>query len=192
MAIVAEMSRAWFRRLAVTATAAVVLPGLVGVTTGSSTAAAFSSPGLPIEYLEVPSQSMGRDIRGEFMSGGPNAHVVYLLDSMEAGDDFNGWVINTQAFDWYNGSGLSLVLPVGGKSSFYSDWYGPAVGNGGTYTYKWEPSSLGNCPRGLRPTGEFRRSATPSSGSQWAGRLRWCWPPITRIGSTTPDRCRAS
>ncbi len=94
MAIVAEMSRAWFRRLAVAATAAVVLPGLVGVTTGSPTAAAFSSPGLPIEYLEVPSQSMGRDIRVEFMSGGPNAHVVYLLDSMEAGDDFNAWVFN--------------------------------------------------------------------------------------------------
>ncbi len=29
-------------------------------------------------------------------------------------------------------------MPVGGKSSFYSDWYAPAVGNGGTYTYKWE------------------------------------------------------
>ena len=29
-------------------------------------------------------------------------------------------------------------MPVGGKSSFYSNWYGPAVGNGGTYTYNWE------------------------------------------------------
>ena len=29
-------------------------------------------------------------------------------------------------------------MPVGGKSSFYSDWYGPAAGNGQTYTYKWE------------------------------------------------------
>jgi diacylglycerol O-acyltransferase / trehalose O-mycolyltransferase len=29
-------------------------------------------------------------------------------------------------------------MPVGGKSSFYSDWYGPAAGNGGTRTYKWE------------------------------------------------------
>lgn len=81
---------------------------------------------------------MGRDIRIEFQSGGPGSHAVYLLDSMEAGDDFNGWDINTAAFDWYNGSGLSLVMPVGGKSSFYSDWYGPAVGNGGTWTYNWE------------------------------------------------------
>jgi diacylglycerol O-acyltransferase/trehalose O-mycolyltransferase len=29
-------------------------------------------------------------------------------------------------------------MPVGGMSSFYSDWYQPAVGNGQTYTYKWE------------------------------------------------------
>jgi diacylglycerol O-acyltransferase/trehalose O-mycolyltransferase len=29
-------------------------------------------------------------------------------------------------------------MPVGGMSSFYSDWYRPAVGNGQTYTYKWE------------------------------------------------------
>ena len=57
---------------------------------------------------------------------------------MEAGDDFNGWDINTAAFDWYKGSGISVVMPVGGKASFYSDWYAPAVGNGGTFTYKWE------------------------------------------------------
>ncbi len=81
---------------------------------------------------------MGRNIRVEFTSGGPNSHALYLLDSMEAGDDFNGWDINTQAFDWYQDSGLSVVMPVGGKSSFYSDWYGPAAGNGQTYTYKWE------------------------------------------------------
>ncbi len=81
---------------------------------------------------------MGRDIRVEFLNGGEGAHALYLLDSMEAGDDFNGWDINTAAFDWYNGSGISVVMPVGGKSSFYSDWYGPATGNGATYTYKWE------------------------------------------------------
>jgi S-formylglutathione hydrolase FrmB len=32
--------------------------------------------------------------------------------------DFNGWDINTAAFDWYRGSGLSVVMPVGGESSF--------------------------------------------------------------------------
>jgi diacylglycerol O-acyltransferase / trehalose O-mycolyltransferase len=138
MAFVGGKSSGWVKRFAIAALATAVLPGLVNVAGGSATAGAFSSPGLPIEYLDVPSQGMDRNIKVEFMSGGPSAHAVYLLDSMEAGDDFNGWDINTQAFDWYNQSGLSLVMPVGGKSSFYSDWYAPAAGNGGTYTYKWE------------------------------------------------------
>jgi diacylglycerol O-acyltransferase / trehalose O-mycolyltransferase len=138
MAIVEGKSGGSIRRLAVTVVAAAALPGLVGLAGGSATAGAFSSPSLPVEQLEVPSAAMNRNVRVEFMSGGPNAHALYLLDSMEAGDDFNGWDINTQAFDRYNGSGVSVVMPVGGKSSFYSDWYGPAVGNSGTYTYKWE------------------------------------------------------
>jgi diacylglycerol O-acyltransferase / trehalose O-mycolyltransferase / mycolyltransferase Ag85 len=138
MAFVGRISGNWLKRLAVAAMAIAVSPGLSSVAGGSATARAFSSPGLPIEHLDVPSHAMGRDIRVEFMSGGAGAHALYLLDSMEAGDDFNGWDINTQAFDWYNQSGLSVVMPVGGKSSFYSDWYAPAVGNGGTYTYNWE------------------------------------------------------
>jgi diacylglycerol O-acyltransferase/trehalose O-mycolyltransferase len=138
MAFFEQIPGAWLRRLVVAAMAAAMLPGLIGVAGGSATARAFSSPGLPIEYLDVPSPSMGRNIRVEFQSGGAGSHAVYLLDSMEAGDDFNGWDINTAAFDWYHNSGLSIVMPVGGKASFYSDWYQPAVGNGQTYTYKWE------------------------------------------------------
>jgi diacylglycerol O-acyltransferase/trehalose O-mycolyltransferase len=164
MAIVGGTARAWLRRLVVAGAAAAVLPGLVGVAGESATAAAFSSPGLPIEYLDVPSQGMGRAIKVEFMSGGPSAHAVYLLDSMEAGDDFNGWDINTQAFDWYNGSGLSLVLPVGGKSSFYSDWYGPAVGNSGTYTYKWETFLTQELPAWLAAN-----KGTPQTGNAIVG-----------------------
>jgi diacylglycerol O-acyltransferase / trehalose O-mycolyltransferase len=134
----ANLRRSCLFPLAIATALAAALPGLVGVAGGSATAEAFSSPSAPIEYLDVPSPSMGRNIRVEFQSGGPGAHSVYLLDSMEAGDDFNGWDINTAAFDWYNGSGLSLLMPVGGKASFYSNWYGPAVGNGQTYTYNWE------------------------------------------------------
>lgn len=93
-------------------------------------AAAFSN--VSVEQLDVPSASMDRDIRVEFLSGGDGAPALYLLDSTEAGDDFNGWDINTAAFDWYKDSGISVVMPVGGKSSFYSGWYAPATGNGAT------------------------------------------------------------
>ena len=133
--------RRWAQRLLTAAVAAVVLCGLVGLVGGSPPAGAFSRPGLPVEYLMVPSPAMGRDIKVQFQPGG--RHAVYLLDGLRAQDDFNGWDINTQAFEWYYQSGLALVMPVGGMSSFYTDCYRPAAGSGGTWTYKWEtfPSS---------------------------------------------------
>ena len=145
------------RGRAVAVLVATLLAGFVVAVGGTPTAAAFSN--VAAEQLSVPSPSMGRDIRVEFLGAGQGAHALYLLDSMEAGDDFNGWDINTAAFDWYNGSGISVVMPVGGKSSFYSDWYAPATGNGGTYTYKWETFLTRELPqwlsanRGVSPTG---------------------------------------
>jgi len=120
----------------VAAVGAALLTGLVGATGGSGDASAFSRPGLPVEYLQVPSASMGRDIKVQFQGGG--SHAVYLLDGLRAQDDFNGWDINTPAFEEYYQSGLSVIMPVGGQSSFYSDWYQPSQSNGQDYTYKWE------------------------------------------------------
>lgn len=141
MKLVAKLrgaARAMPRRLTVAALAAALLPGLVGMFGGSATAGAFSRPGLPVEYLMVPSAGMGRDIKVQFQSGGDGSPGVYLLDGLRARDDFNGWDIETAAFEWYYESGLSVIMPVGGQSSFYSDWYAPACGNDGCQTYKWE------------------------------------------------------
>ena len=90
----------WARRFAVAAIAAAVLPGVVGLAGESATAGAFSRPGLPVEYLMVPSPSMGRDIKIQFQKG-TGSHAVYLLDGLRAQDDYNGWDINTQAFEWF-------------------------------------------------------------------------------------------
>src|ERR1041384_3686774 len=99
----------WARRIMGATLAPALVPALVGVFGGTATAGAFSRPGLPVEYLMVPSPSMGRDIKIQFQSGGPGAPAVYLLDGLRAQEDFNGWDINTQAFEWYEGSGLSLI-----------------------------------------------------------------------------------
>jgi diacylglycerol O-acyltransferase / trehalose O-mycolyltransferase len=151
--------------------AALVLTALALTTlTGNlPKAAAFSRPDLPIEYLDVPSPSMNRDIRVEFQGGGP--HAVYLLDGIRAQDDFNGWDIHTPAFEWYDRSGLSIVMPVGGMSSFYTDWYRPAVGNGGTYTYKWETFLTDELPgwlsanKGIDPKGNAAVGVSMSGSS---------------------------
>ncbi|SON58690.1 Diacylglycerol acyltransferase/mycolyltransferase Ag85B [Mycobacterium simulans] len=136
----------WTRRLMVTGIAAATLPGLVGVFGGAAPARAAAP-----EFLQVPSASMGHNITVEFQSGG--AAAVYLLDGLRARDDRSGWDIETPAFDEYAGSGLSVVAPVGGRSSFYSDWYGSANGQ----TYKWETFLTSELPsylsgRGVRST----------------------------------------
>ena len=131
----------WIRRLSAATVVAALLPALLGVIGGTATA------GAAVEVLNVPSPSMGRDITVQFQGGGPKA--VYLLDGLRAQDDRNGWDINTGAFQWFDGSGLSVVMPVGGMSSFYTDWYRPAVGNGTTQTYKWETFLTSELPAWL-------------------------------------------
>ena len=64
------------RRLAIGVAAAALLPGLIGVVGDTATAGAFSRPGLPVEYLQVPSAAMGRDIKVQFQSGGANSPEI--------------------------------------------------------------------------------------------------------------------
>ena len=165
----AEWMRGATRKVTVAAAAAAVLPGLVSVVGDSATAAAFSRPGLAVEYLDVPSAGMGRDIRIQFQSGGENAPAVYLLDGLRAQDDFNGWDINTAAFEWYDHSGLSVVMPVGGQSSFYSDWYKPAKGKNGTYTYKWETFLTQELPAWLQSNKAVKPTGSAVVGLSMAG-----------------------
>jgi len=167
MSFVGKMAR----RAAVAALAAGTLSGLVGVVGGSATAGAFSRPGLPVEYLMVPSAGMGRDIKVQFQSGGPNSPSMYMLDGLRAQDDFNGWDINTAAFEWYNGSGLSMVMPVGGQSSFYSDWYQPACSKktGVCQTYKWETFLTQELPAYLSANKGVDSTRTAAIGLSMAG-----------------------
>src|ERR1700733_7415257 len=138
MAHVTDKLGGWLRRLTVATIAAAALPGLIGLVGEAPTAGAFSRPGLPVEYLQVPSGSMGRSIKVQFQSGGSGSPAVYLLDGLRAQDDYNGWDINTPAFEEFYQSGVSVIMPVGGQSSFYSNWYQPSTSNGQNYTYKWE------------------------------------------------------
>ncbi|GAB3216593.1 esterase family protein [Mycolicibacterium hippocampi] len=155
------------RRVSVVAAVVAVLFGAGVVVGGAGPADAFSRPGLPVEYLDVPSSAMGRDIRVQFQYGGPRA--VYLLDGMRAQDDFSGWDINTPAFEWYEGSGLSLVMPVGGQSSFYTDWYEPSDGNGQAYTYKWETFLTRELPAWLSVNRSVSATGSAVVGLSMAG-----------------------
>ena len=167
MTFVDKIRSHWARRFAVATITAALLPGVIGLAGGSATAGAFSRPGLPVEYLMVPSPSMGRDIKVQFQPGGP--HAVYMLDGLRAREDYNGWDIETPAFEWYYESGLSVVMPVGGQSSFYTDWYQPARNNGPTVTYKWETFLTSELPGWLNTNKAVSTTGNAAVGLSMAG-----------------------
>jgi S-formylglutathione hydrolase FrmB len=73
-----------------------------------------------VEYLMVPSASMGRDIPVGFQGGGP--HAVYLLDAFNAGDGVSNWITAGDALNTFAGKGVSVVAPAGGAFSLYTNW----------------------------------------------------------------------
>jgi diacylglycerol O-acyltransferase / trehalose O-mycolyltransferase len=151
------------RRILVVLAALLTLPGL----TTLPVAQAFSREGLPVEYLDVYSASMGRNVRVQFEPGGSRA--VYLLDGLRAQDDYSGWDINTAAFDWFHDSGISVVMPVGGQSSFYTDWYSASTFNNQTYTYKWETFLTQELPAWLAANKQVSPSGNGVVGLSMSG-----------------------
>jgi diacylglycerol O-acyltransferase/trehalose O-mycolyltransferase len=168
------------------AAAVLALPALT-VLGGTPVASAFSREGLPVEYLDVYSTAMGRNVHVQFQGGGAPAptsntggapaptsstgghKAVYLLDGLRAQDDFNGWDINTAAFEWFFESGISVVMPVGGQSSFYSDWYSPSSFNNQPYTYKWETFLTNELPQWLAANKQVSPTGNGVVGLSMAG-----------------------
>jgi diacylglycerol O-acyltransferase / trehalose O-mycolyltransferase / mycolyltransferase Ag85 len=157
----------WFRRVMTAALAALLLPALIALVGGGATASAFSRPGLPVETLMVHSNAMNRDVPVRFQGGGK--HAVYLLDGLRALDDNSGWDIETNAFEDYYQSGVSVVMPVGGMSSFYTNWEGPAVGNGQTYNYQWETFLTSELPAYLAANKGISQSGNAVVGLSMSG-----------------------
>jgi diacylglycerol O-acyltransferase / trehalose O-mycolyltransferase len=205
------------RRLLAIAAAVFTLPALAVVVGGTPNANAFSRDGLPVEYLDVYSTAMGRDVRVQFQPGGAAAptsslggtaaptsgpggaaaptsgpggaaaptsgpggaaaptsslggqKAVYLLDGMRAQDDYSGWDINTPAFEWFYESGISTVMPVGGQSSFYTDWYSPSSFNKQPYTYKWETFLTNELPLWLATNKQISMTGNGVVGLSMSG-----------------------
>ncbi|ORB63004.1 alpha/beta hydrolase [Mycolicibacterium tusciae] len=146
--------RTWLRRAIAVGAAVLTMPMAAVVSNVTPPAGAFSREGLPVEYLDVYSTAMGRNIRVQFQpaTGAPTtgpSKAVYLLDGMRARDDYNGWDIETPAFEWFLDSGVATVMPVGGQSSFYTDWYSPSSFNNQAFTYKWETFLTSELPSWL-------------------------------------------
>ena len=130
---------------------------------------------------------MGRDIRVQFQQPGAGPHLpaaaaegsrprrcgsasarreqgALSARRLRAQDDYSGWDINTPAFEWFHDSGVSVVMPVGGQSSFYTDWYSPSSFNNQSYTYRWETFLTQELPAWLAANKQISRRATAWSG----------------------------
>lgn len=60
--------------------------------------------------------------------------ALYLLDGLRAVDTESGWTLDTDAVDFFADKNVNVVLPIGGESSFYTDWLEPNNGK----NYQWE------------------------------------------------------
>ncbi|NMO02981.1 esterase [Gordonia sp. TBRC 11910] len=67
---------------------------------------------------------------------------LLMLDGLRAQDDQNGWLINTNAEDFYKDKNVNVVLPIGGESSFYTNWLAPDRGK----NYQWETFLIHELP----------------------------------------------
>ncbi|ANY21679.1 alpha/beta hydrolase-fold protein [Gordonia terrae] len=65
-----------------------------------------------------------------------------MLDGLRAQDDQSGWIINTKIVDFYKDKNVNVILPIGGESSFYTDWKEPDRGK----NYKWETFLMRELP----------------------------------------------
>lgn len=71
---------------------------------------------------------------------------VWALDGLRASDKENGWTLHTNIEQFYADKNVNVILPVGGESSFYSDWLRPDNGK----NYQWESFLLNELPAVLQ------------------------------------------
>lgn len=154
----------WRRRLLSVSAAALVLPMAAGLVGGATAAAApgavAASPAIaqqiPAPGLvrhNVPSIAMGRTIPVDVQKG-TGTGALYLLDGLRATERASGWQVDTNALQMFAGTNASVVLPVGGRSSFYADWINDAKPG---LKYKWQTFLSSELPaflagQGIRTT----------------------------------------
>ncbi|RVW04016.1 alpha/beta hydrolase [Rhodococcus xishaensis] len=140
------------QRLIAIAAATLLLPALA-VVSGTSTAGAVPSGGYEEVYVD---STMGPiKVQIQWAARGGNG-ALYLLDGLRARDDRNAWSFETNALEQFRKDDITLVMPVGGQSSFYTDWYAPSNINGQKVTYKWETFLTRELPAYLATRGVSR------------------------------------
>ncbi|MEU7766373.1 alpha/beta hydrolase family protein [Nocardia sp. NPDC049190] len=107
------------------------------------------------EKLSVPSSMGPIEVQVQWAARGGSA-ALYVLDGLRAPADHSQWTTDTDALRQFAGDDVTLVFPVGGRSSFYTDWYRPSSTNRQATTYKWETFLTQELPAFLQRYGVSR------------------------------------
>lgn len=160
-------SHGWLRGVVRLMVAVVILP-LAFVLVGGGTASAEPYSRLREHWVDAPGGGVGQiKVRMWLANNGSNK-ALYLLDGLRATNDVSGWEHETNAA-WLSDHGITVVEPVGGQSSFYTDWYAPSNTNGQPYTYKWESFLTQNLPDFLANNYGISRTSNAIAGLSMGG-----------------------
>ncbi|MEV5833497.1 alpha/beta hydrolase family protein [Nocardia sp. NPDC052112] len=127
--------RGWLRKTGAVLATAVLLSSIGAA--AATAAPKLRTPAGGYTELSVPSSMGPIKVQVQWAARGGSA-AVYLLDGLRAPDDHSQWTSDTDALRQFAGDNVTLVFPVGGRSSFYTDWYRPSSTNHQPTTYKWE------------------------------------------------------
>ena len=87
----------------------------------------FQAPAGGFEDLMVPSSMGPIKVRcGEHLARRQRGALPARRSARS--DDRNAWSFETNALQQFGNDNITLVMPVGGQSSFYTDWYAPSTG----------------------------------------------------------------
>lgn len=87
----------------------------------------WDTSGSFVQNCQVWSPSQNKWVTVQIRASQGSDQGVYLLDGMRAREDRSAWTTDVRAADVYDHTtDTTLVMPVGGASSFYTDWNGGA------------------------------------------------------------------
>ncbi|WP_373862746.1 alpha/beta hydrolase [Nocardia amamiensis] len=134
-----------------------MVSGIGGAVASAAPIAApvLRAPAGGYQELSVPSSMGPITVQVQWAARGGSA-ALYVLDGLRAPGDHNQWTSDTDVLRQFARDNVTLVFPVGGRSSFYTDWYRPSGTNRQATTYKWETFLTRELPNFLAGYGVSR------------------------------------
>ena len=152
------MRAAWGKRAGAAVLTAAMVPALAGM--GAGVAGAWG----PGSAKNPPKGFKSEKVDGAGMpavtvrswasttTDPAKAPTVVLLDGLRATQDVSGWERDSNVA-FLSQKGINVVTPVGGTSSWYTDWQGPSSTNRQAYRYTWASFLKNSLPQYIRSLG---------------------------------------